>query len=136
MVLMVMVVMVNGDGVDGTDDGDVDYHQLDNHQGEHADCRGRSLTLVPATTEGRIIKSLSVLSDDGRDDDFVFSLLIIIKMVVVIATEGRVIKNLFLTCIVYDDNGNQNDQINHGHGHCDNENDHHGEISDQGPFRQ
>ena len=45
------------DGVDG-DDGDVD--QLDNHQGEHADCRGRSLTLVPATTEGRIIKSLSV----------------------------------------------------------------------------
>ena len=70
----------DGDGVDGTDDGDVDYHQLYNHQGEHADCRGRSLTLVPATTEGRIIKSLSVLSDDGRDDDFVFSLMIIIKL--------------------------------------------------------
>ena len=84
------------DGVDGTDDGDGDYHQLDNHQGEHADCRGRSLTLVPATTEGRIIKSLSVLSDDGRDDDFVFSLLIIIKMVVVIAAEERVIKNLLI----------------------------------------
>ena len=96
MVLMVMVVMVNGDGVDGTDDGDVDYHQLDNHQGEHADCRGRSLTLVPATTEGRIIKSLSVLSDDGRDDDFIFSLLMIIKMVVVIATKERVIKNLLI----------------------------------------
>ena len=83
----------DGDGV-GTDDGD--YHQLDNHQGEHADCRGRSLTLVPATTEGRIIKSLSVLSDDGRDDDFVFSLITIIKMVVVIATEERVIKNLLI----------------------------------------
>ena len=86
----------DGEGVDGTDDGDVDYHQLDNHQGEHADCRGRSLTLVPATTEGRIIKSLSVLSDDGRDDDFVFSLMIIIKMVVVIAAEERVIKNLLI----------------------------------------
>ena len=72
----------DGDGVDGTDGGDVDYHQLDNHQGEHADCRGRSLTLVPATTEGRIIKSLSVLSDDGRDDDFVFSLLIIMLMII------------------------------------------------------
>ena len=30
----------------------------DNCQGEHADCRGRSLTEVPANTEGRIIKSL------------------------------------------------------------------------------
>ena len=81
----------DGEGVDGTDDGD--YHQVDNHQGEHADCRGRSLTLVPATTEGRIIKSLSVLRDDGRDDGFVFSLLTIIKMAVVIVTEERVIKN-------------------------------------------
>ena len=96
MVLMVMVVMVNGDGVDGTDDGDGDYHQLDNHQGEHADCRGRSLTLVPATTEGRIIKSLSVLSDDGFTFSLMTIMLMIIKMVVVIATEERVIKNLLI----------------------------------------
>ena len=30
----------------------------DNRQGEHADCRGRSLNEVPSSSEGRIIKSL------------------------------------------------------------------------------